>query len=485
MKLHSTILILWLWGSICTVLGMYINALLSMNHDKPLIERESIMYNRKVFWTCVFFCTLGIIIGVTVCGCKPLPPSKTVSGIKHGSDGINTGWFVYVYDTGDVDTKKGVAMSSIITRPYVIKNNGVGGLMSEWADPSIQDIKTSGITDENGQVIVKGKVNNWASVGYWIQSRADIYFNNGTHADSAVFGYSTLGPQRVQRAATDGGRGTVPRLTSVAGTLTSDESAAISGTTSDPPASGISVASCDLIQRQGNAGKSTIQKLKYLTAGNLSKPSDYFKHSAPEQLSIIFKTASPVDITGTKVSATIKTDACPAGITLDITIIGSNADKTTHVARTEAFLPVDSTIQVPPTISVYDNCTPFADPNIWDSNQYVIVKRPDWLSLVDPNLYDDPNLVPDPNVFFDPHNPAFFTFTNRLDTETDDFDMIYIPSRVMQIKTIALGATDDTLDIDINWSDPRLILLIAPNWLSTNRVFDINNDGIVNLGDWL
>jgi hypothetical protein len=435
------------------------------------------MKDRKKFWI-IFVSTLIVSLILSFFqGCKPLPPSKLASGIKHGNNGTDTGWFQYVMTTNDEIRQEGIAMSCVITKTVYCRSNGCGGIEVVAIEDGVQGLETTGITGIEGQMLVRGKRYNWnAHSSRWLITEA-IVSNPSKTMFPAYLDYSTIPTRQV--TMTDYGKGRVTMYIVATAMKTQKESSALSNPTLNPPASGVSVVDCSIIQQQSNS----VVELNSFMACNLTQESDFLKYAAPTMISVVFKTAQPAEISGLSISINVKTDAFPDGKTLSLNIIGSSPDKMTHVSRTEYFIAEDSTIQVPPEVRVYDRWTPFPDPNIWDLNQYVRSVKEDWLDIIDPNLYSDPNICPDPNILFDPHNPDLYNFTSRLDTSADNFDSILIQSRIIPVKTIALGAEGDNLDIDINWSDPRLIMLIAPNWLTGNKIYDRNGDGVVNMKD--
>lgn len=429
------------------------------------------------YWL-VFGIFVAAIIAFFCSSCKPLPPSRTADGIVYGNDGINTGWYAYCLATGDVIEQEGIRMG--FDNQYWTTysgNDGLGGRKWIHVAEGVQEIKSNGITGPGGQMIVKGNRLDWTAMpGYYLWNHADITNPKGGWF-SCSFAYRTNAGDKSQYAVGGGGLGDkLPRYAA-------SKSAMASEAATNPPVSGIFIAKCSIQQNQGNSGSGCLKELSSLITCNITGSENYLRYASPVRFYTVFATSQPEDLTGTVISAIIRSDTCPAGIQVDVTISGSNADKMTHFAQTDWFLPVDSEIQVPATVAVYDRWTPFQDPNIWNPEQNMIEKKDWWLSLVDPNLYKDPNTCPDPNVFFDPHNPAFFTFTSRLDTTAEKFDQILIPSRIVQVQTISLGSVGDNLDINVNWSDPRLIMLIAPNWLTGNKLYDTNNDGIVNYKD--
>jgi hypothetical protein len=444
------------------------------------------MKDTKKFWF-IFILTTVVALVLHCQGCKPIKngPSRLAGGIAGGDNGINQGWFCYILDTGEPIEVEGLGMSASISKNAYCRPNGLGGIEYIKLFPSdVQSLETTGATGAGGQMTITGKRTDWQNwKGQWIYQTSGI-----GHPQSlcmgAQFSYRTATPPSTQQALADGrariGKSSPPPKSR----LSSKEKCALNNTTEDPPDSGIEIASTDMLQQQGNGGEGFPKELNNgFMAGNLTKPSQYLRYSSPYMLSFIFKTAQPEELIGRSLPVIISTHAQAQGISINLTVIGSNTDHKTHVARTDGFIPVDNTIPVSPDVAVYERWTGFSEPNIWDTNQYVRSVRDDWLDIIDPNLYADPNTCPDPNVFFNPSDPNFYEFTSRLDTTADNFNEILIPERVFFVKTISIQNSNDYLYIDIDRNNPATIMLFVEKWLTFYSLFDMNNDGIVNFGD--
>jgi hypothetical protein len=442
--------------------------------------------NAKKFWI-IFVSTVIIALLLHCVGCVPTKkgPSRMASGIAGGDNGVNQGWFCYIFDTGDPIEVEGIEMTTSISKNVYCRPNGLGGIEYVQLFPSdVQTLESPGVTGMCGQMTITGKRIDWQNwKGQWIYQTASVGHPQGL-CSAAQFNYRTATPPATQRALADGrsriGKSTPPPKSR----FSSKEKNALNNVTEDPPDSGIEVTSTDLLQQQGNSGEGFPKELNNgFMAGNLTKPEQYLRYSAPYMFSFIFKTAQPEELIGRFVPVIISTNAYYQGIHINLTVIGSNSDKKTHVARTDGFLPVGSAIPIAAEVSVYERWTGFSEPNIWDANQYVRSVREDWLDVVDPNLYADPNTCPDPNVLFNPADPNFYIFTNRLDTTAVNFHAVIIPERVYSVKTIPILAANDYLDIDMDRNSPAAIMLFAENWLCAFSLFDLNNDGIVNMKD--
>ena len=73
---------------------------------------------------------------------------------------------------------------------------------------------------------------------------------------------------------------------------------------------------------------------------------------------------------------------------------------------------------------------------------------------------------------------------NLLDTSDPNFiiDEIYIPDRVKPLFLVPIGE-DDYIRIEFV-PDTSIYFEAFGSWLMDDRLFDMNNDGIVNLQDW-
>lgn len=429
------------------------------------------------FWTILIVSVLIVLFAT--CSCKPKGPTRLSKGIAGCDDGVSTGWFCYVMETGDIIEQEGVMMNFSATGSGYAKSNGMGGI-EVIPVGGIQSIESTGITGPNGMVVVKGNRTNWGEhTGVWICTGATL---SGDTGGSATFDYRTLAVTSRQWAAADAPQ-RIKRESFVAALLTPKEVAAMNAPTSNPPDAGIEVVSNDILTMQGSLGQGAPREMSSFMAVNLDTEEKYLRYASPFMFSCIFKTPDPINLAGRTFPAIVKTDFCPSGIKVSIQVIQDNVDNMTHVARTEYFLPVKSTLDMAQneSVPVYDRWTAFENPNIWDAGQYDIQVREDWLDTIDPNVvaaYDDPNDL------FDRNNPDFFKFTSRLDPSAKNFYEIMIPDRVLTIKIIPIEAEGDYLYLVIDKSDPSFIISVSDHWLSNYPVLDMNNDSIVNLKDW-
>jgi hypothetical protein len=433
-----------------------------------------------------------VLVVLFCCGgsCSPegKTPSRMCSGIYGGTNGQDTVWFCYVLTTGDIVDQDGVQMSVYMAEINSIyfTNDGLGGIKSNPL-PGVQCIKSSGVTSNGGFVFGKGERNDWqAAPGYVVFS--DMAVSNPKGSGRGRFDFRTRGPSPVKVAlvSADGTIEAAPTVPSMA-TYTSREKQALDNITLSAQSSGIDTQPVCLVARSGNAGIEYFKEKDYFVPINLEDPNDYLKYASPFCYSWIFTTPEAMDnLVGSEYVGNVSSAACPNGISVKITVTASGIDYKTHVARTEYFLPVDSSLSISTMsqVDVYDRWTPFPDPNIWNNEQYVRSVKDDWLDLIDPNLYADPNICPDPNVFFRPDDPNFYHFVNRLDTTTDEFEDVMIHDRVMQIKILPVGQEDE-INVRIDRFAVENILHAAPYWLTGNKMYDLNSDGIVNLRDFM
>jgi hypothetical protein len=440
------------------------------------------MKNDTKFWIgmAIFFVVLLLLL---LLGCKPKKPSRLATCIVCGTNGVDTGWYAFQMETGDVIEQEGVEMGFVGLKSVYPKNNGLGGIEYVLVADGIQEATSSGITGPGGQMIVKGKRYNWSDYKYRVLYGGG-YIPSGSWGMGARFDYRTSTPPQRQVALAELGCGNLEKYTAIASKFTSTEQSALDNPTTDAPESGVA-ATASLLQQQGGCGEGFPKEMNNgFMAGNLADAGKYLRHSSPFMFSFVLKTSEPEELAGVSIPVRISTDTHPQGVSADATIIASNADKMTHVARTDYFLPVNSEIPVQPEMPVYERWTGFTEPNIWDTEQYYIEQKENWLDFVDPNLYADPNVCPDPNVLFNPNDLNFFDFTSRLDTSAENFEDILIPERILSIKAIQINAANDFVYIEIDWANPRMIILIAEHWLTAKKLYDFNNDGIVNLCDW-
>lgn len=446
-----------------------------------------------------------LLAPVLLCGCDPggdIPPAEAFY-IVGGSDGINRGWFAYADAEFNVIDRRGLQMNiQGGENGTYMTSNGMGGMESHPTD--CQHIEYNGVTQAGGWVYTHGVREDWDDPMYSnVISCIQIAYPNGSQgSEVATFSYGTSSRDEAQIERTNvvlprGGEIDEDPMAAVRGinsfvspnlaNMTITENEAILGLTVNPPTNGIEVVACHLVNQNGDMGNGYSTVANNVYPVNLTDPNDYMRYAGPYRYSWIVKTANPLPLSGLIGLATIKTMAAPTGIEVGVYVDASNADMQTHVIRTDLFLPVDSSIGISalPEIEVYDCFTPSPyEPNIWDSRQFEITRRIDWLDFVDPNLYADPNIIPDPNVLFDPTNADFFTFDNRLDTTCPNFDQILIPERVMTLPVIAIDPINDNMTVQFNPQSAEFLINCVDFWLSDEETVDLNGDGIVNMLDW-
>lgn len=251
--------------------------------------------------------------------------------------------------------------------------------------------------------------------------------------------------------------------------------------TQSPPSHGIVKVSETLAYQAGTMGQLNAQPLDYVIPSFFNSPETLFTGERPKFYSITFKSAEPIVWPDGFV---LQAKIC-ASVSVDLYETAHSADNMTHSLRTETFIVGNNELLGQyEELPIYDQATPFDnEPNLFDPKQYEIIKRDNWLDCVDPNLYSDPNIIPDPNVFYDPDCLCMHEFHNRLDPKDPLFNEILIPDRIQHLPVISM---DDGGQIwyEIDMNQVWLVLkAIDEGWLSDNKNYDVNGDGIVNLED--
>lgn len=452
-------------------------------------------------------------------------PSRRACAIHGGSDGVSAGWFVYVDAFGEEINQEGIRMDiNGGDSAIYLSNNGLGGLKVTRCDEA-QHIESSGVTGANGRCITNGIRDEWAwPKGFWVRSNMTVLKPDspGTYGK---FGYVTLAsiqggnqevasstasktcgvaamgspmptqeematmlvPEEMAMMEIEGMEYAAPMFDMVrtTGNYTQAEYDALTNPTENAPSNGIDYT-CQLIQQRSNG---SCKVMNSIMAVNLTDPNDYLKYSAPFMYSYIVKTAEAIQISGEVGSATVKTNSHPDGIQTILSWYGSNEDGQTHVFRTARFFPVSDELSMASEteVAIYDRWTD-TDPNVWNEEMWVIAQRDDWFDrCVDPNVWPDPNFYPvplDPNSLYDPTCECMHTFTSRIDTSHPDFMDIMIPERISTAQIIPMAPEGDHIRVAFNDDDLAAIVLAIEYWLSDNRIYDRNGDGVVNLHDY-
>ena len=193
---------------------------------------------------------------------------------------------------------------------------------------------------------------------------------------------------------------------------------------------------CVLVQQQGERGNGfVVEMADGIVPLNYSGADALFQYAAPMMYSYTVTTAEPVGaFVGQYSQALIKTHI--ASVPVGLSVTDSNVEGTVFVAVTDPFLVVAEEYYDPemPVAEVYDR----------------------WSYSVDPNALDihDPNFVVDPN-------------------------------RIIECPVLPMSE-EDVLRVEfIGASDFMSFFSGSGEWLGSNRTFDVNQDGIVNLKDWM
>lgn len=460
---------------------------------------------------------VSCLIMIAGCGDDGNRPPVDALYILAWTDGISTGQFALADTELNVIDIEGIRLDVFGgDDAWYSSNNGVGGVKYTNCRGA-QYIESSNVTGLGGRITLTGwRVTN-NPTGYMVQSAAEIdppaHIQTASNPSFSYRSITNINGLVNQAASISGHDGTLDgyvdpypladngddaqeiagvSFTPVMSTwscpdnLTDSELIAITSSTTNAPAIGIQPVACNLVRQNGCNGYRSSVDADWVFPINLVDPNNFLRHAGPYAYSYTFKTAAPVELDGYCGHGIVKTDMCSEGVSVGFHVVASSEDMQTHVARSDYFLPVDSTVVSAgwDSVEVYDRYTPFAEPNIWDKEQYDYYVNDDWLDVVDPNLYSDPNIIPDPNVLFDPTNPAFYTFNSRLDTRLDCFNDILIEDRVIDVKIIPISwDSNESIRVAFEPDLMGVILQGSPYWLSDNATFDANGDGIVNLID--
>ena len=209
-----------------------------------------------------------------------------------------------------------------------------------------------------------------------------------------------------------------------------------------------------LIQQQGSMGYGYSLQVSGIIPIDSGGWEDNFRYQSPFMYSLIIATAEPVEAQGKTFSAVVKSNAMPEGIPVEIEVVAQNAEKTVSILHTDYFLPVT---QETHTLALEDP----REPAIFDR----------WSDMTEEEVHlYDPNNFPDPNVLPKTLNTEAFDFMERYDTD-----------RVKPLHYIPVEENDE-LRIQFVM-DGTVLMMVAGEWLGSNKCFDIDNNGIVNLRD--
>jgi len=408
------------------------------------------MLRNWIFWLVITFICIVLFI---ICGCDNrgrTGPTRKACEIVCWTDGINTAGFQYKDYNDELIEDANLRMEADLPNGGVYyTNNGVGGV-----DPVFIEeirIESTGITNDEGQVLAYGR-RDWS-----VQPNRDCftgaYFQKPDATGcqcSAQMDYRTSAEQ-VEYA---GAMACLQRPVWLANNqqsfgsynLTEDEISAL--TSSDGlPEYGMNM-SVSLVQQKGRVGNGYSVPKNNIVASNFNDPDQVFFHAYPTTYSYTVKTATDFDFTTLSLSAKIKTSVAD-GVIVPLYVIASNGR--VHIIRTDYFLLED--------VNYYNELT-F---ELWGgyNNQQAIYDRFRPIEGWDPS---DPNYT---NTELDIYSEGF--------CESEYFD----PNRVLDCYIVPIEPENDYVEIEII-PPPQ----ISEYWLSGNKNFDFNNDGIVNMKDY-
>lgn len=407
-----------------------------------------------IFWLVVTF----IAVSLFLVGCNDdgrTRPTRMASRIIRGGDGtINTEleggepsfsegymWLAYEDDFGYIIEQAGVRMEKAVDLDTYWNE----GYYYPTANTDIEGCETTG---EGGRLMLRGW-RKWFPRQYNIHTAQVEYRSptDGNCKNSAYFGSNGQtdvlnNPKYVAWAADCTTDATLPRWVRPVQVAYNNMTPAEYTYLTQPapeniPESGLSVLNLDLVQQQGSlgVGYTTVIPESGFMAFNTNDAENMMKYASPMMYSYTVATAEPADLIGNTYNALIKTDQVPDGMNIGISVVASNQENTIHVARTDYFLPVDTRF--------YDDLIASGPMQVFDR----------WSLSSDPNTLDthDPNFVPD-------------------------------ESRLIDCAVIPIAVPDDELRIEF-LIDGNVLIDAAGSWLDSGKLFDINNDGIVNLKD--
>jgi hypothetical protein len=410
---------------------------------------------RKI--TLILICTALICSGATCNGDGKVGPTRTACKVVCGSNGVDSGWFVYEDYMGVLITQPGLAMDHIGGETGVMFwNNGLGGLEADTLEGIW--IEDSGVTQAGGRLLAYGK-RDWSDYPHRLSAAGRVYQKpNAVSCEcSARFDFRTNGTAVVWAGAD--GCSTVPEWIRDPDSidienLTLSEWSSITEQCPDLPDNGFEYT-VSLLQRSGGIGGGTVRTVgESFMAGNITSQDAVFSHSYPMMYSYTVKTATPANLSDSLFSALIKTNAAPGGTEVGVREIASNTESTVHILRTDYFIAQDTALyeplivdsSEPGPLAVYDRWSPA-----------------DGVDPEDPNTFDGSVL--------DVYDPNFIT------------DGLYDPERIVPCYIIPIYEENDYIEIQFNKGVDILVGSLS-SWLSDDPLYDVNGDGIVNLMDY-
>ncbi len=405
--------------------------------------------------------TLLLVMGAN-CGPRGrIGPTTEACGILGEVTSESTVEFTYIGIMGDPLAQPGLLMELISMASYWMDKN------YQHYITDYQWIETSQVTGENGKLVATG-VRDWnqlQGVGIVFTSAvvskpnatdcscvAAMQYNTCTRQDDdnleiamslSCGSIPTWMPNPFVNAnidnLTDLERDFINGLISIAST-SEPMTMALNGEGEDEP------LHTSLVQQMGSAvgDGQYVKDVTNLVAGNAVDHNDFITNSYPFMYSFAFETEEPIDLNELQFNGIVRTDIYPEGVNVDINIISSNSANTRHIARTSYIFPTNSVLTPPEVVVVYDRWTPFDG---------------------------------------DPNSPEYIEFERLMDTSNPDFleEGNHIPDRMMMGVTIPIKGVDGYMEFELD--ENSLIFEFITSWLTSNKNFDMNNDGIVNLPD--
>ena len=427
----------------------------------------------------------GLICAVLVFGgCSDDGNVATVrryaNEVRAGGDGVLNVWLWYVDVFNEPITQPGLRLGTE-HEDVVWYRQHPSSPDTYWDCPGIRLLGPS-MTGEGGRLRISGFIAGGCE-GHpqtWPHTCSNTWFGptmngEGTTRLNRVVDFAMYGGvpwyMRPDNANPNWTR-TPPTRPTAMGNLTEEEQLAIDATTvsaidamemafcsSDPnfvylPVNGIEWT-CQLIQQNGSGGSGySLNVEPGYSPVDTDDWEENMRFQSPLMYSFIVETAEPIDLSERVFSAKVKSNALPEGIDVSLRHVAQNEDKTVHVLHTDYFLAVSAG-----TYSTLESET--REPEIFD--------RWSEVSEQDAWMYD-PNNFPDPNI------PPF-----TLDTVLPDFMDRHDPNRMKPLHYIPLEDIDELRVQFI--PDAECVSMIGPEWLGSNKCFDIDNNGIVNLKD--
>jgi hypothetical protein len=209
-----------------------------------------------------------------------------------------------------------------------------------------------------------------------------------------------------------------------------------------------------IVQQCGPSGHGYSVEVGDLLARDVPRLESNMRYQIPLKVEAIAVFPSPQDVLGCNV--TLEVASSIDSVLLNAEIVAVNDSGTLAVGLSDYFIPVKQ--------DIYDTLTAQGSSVIFDRWSPISDEE---RHLYDPNMYEDPNDFP--NLTIDTLAPDFM--------ERHDHHRMR-PLNLLRVET------GDPLLIRVESFDD-LIMKGCEQWLSTDSLIDVNNDGIVNFTDYL